>query len=250
MGSGPPVDRSPAWTRTATRRRAFLRGLAEAPSTPVVVVFATFVGFGALARDVGLDLMQVVFVSATVFALPGQVVLVDQIGQGAALAATAFAVMLTAVRLLPLTVSLMPYLRGPGTARWMEFLLSHFVAITIWIESMRRLPALPAALRMPYYAGLAAALFTVNVFAAAIGYLLAAELPPALSAGLIFLTPVYFCLSLLAAARTHADLAAVVLGAIAGPVLFLLAPGFDLVLAGLVGGTAAYAGGRLWRRTS
>ena len=67
------------------------------------VVFATFVGFGALARDVGLDLLQVVFVSATVFALPGQVVLVDQIGQGAALAATAFAVTLTAVRLLPLT---------------------------------------------------------------------------------------------------------------------------------------------------
>ncbi|MGI9384335.1 MAG: AzlC family ABC transporter permease [Methyloligellaceae bacterium] len=239
---------SPAWTENATRRRAYVRGLREAPSTPVFVVLGTFIGFGALARDVGLDLFQVAFVTVTVFALPGQVVLADQIGQGAVLAAAAFAVTLTAVRLLPLTVSLLPYLRSGRTTRGQELLLSHFVSITSWIEGMRRLPVLPVELRTAYFAGFATTLSCFAMAASIVGYVMAAELPPELAAGLIFLTPIYFFLSLIAGTRTAADIAAMALGTVLGPALFLVAPGFDLMLAGLIGGTLAYVGGRLWRR--
>ncbi len=231
----------PRWTAGATRRDAFLRGIIESPSIPVVVVISTFLGFGALARDLGFSVGQSAFVSGTVFALPGQVVLVDQIGHGATLAAATFAVMLTAVRLLPMTVYLMPYLRDETTPRWVIYLLSHLVAITVWVESLRRLPPMPAELRVPYFASFATTVFLANIVATIVGYEMAAEVPPAIAAGLIFLSPIYFLLSLMASMQTRADVAALILGSILGPVIYLLAPGFDLLLTGVIGGSAAYA---------
>jgi predicted branched-subunit amino acid permease len=193
-----------------------------------------------------LSIFQAVFISVSVFALPGQVVLVDQIAQGAALLATAFAVTLTSVRLLPLTISLMPYLRDGVTPRWLEFLFAHVLAITIWIESMQRIPQLPLLLRAPYYGGFVSALFAGILCATTTGFLLSAKVPAEIAAGLIFLTPIYFFLSLIAVSKNRVDLLAVAIGAVLGPVLFLIAPGLDLFLTGLIGGTAAYAIGK-WR---
>jgi predicted branched-subunit amino acid permease len=128
----------------------------------------------------------------------------------------------------------------------MEFLFAHMLAITMWIESMRRLPQLPAALRAPYYGGFASALFAGVLCATTLGFLLSGQVPREIGAALIFLTPIYFFLSLLAVAQNRIDLLAVAIGTVLGPVLFVLAPGFDLFLTGLIGGTAAYAIGK-WR---
>lgn len=217
-----------------------------APSVPVIVVLATFVGFGALAEGAGLTMAQAVFVTVSVFALPGQVVLVDQIAQGTALFSTAFAVTLTSVRLLPLTLSLMPYLRDGITPRWVEFIFAHMLAITMWIESMRRLPQLPERLRSPFYGGFVSALFAGILCATALGFLLSGQVPQEIGAGLIFLTPIYFFLSLIAVSKSHIDLLAVAIGAVLGPVLFVMTPGLDLFLTGLIGGTAAYALSYWW----
>ena len=246
MPGEPSDDVTPPWCQGATRRHAFFRGVLAAPSTPVVVVVATFVGFGALSRDIGLDLFQALFITGTMFALPGQVVLADQIVVGATLVTTIFAVTLTAVRLLPLTVSLMPLLRNASTSRLTQLVLSHFVSITSWLEAMRRLPPLPQHLRAAFFGGFAAALFTIVLAATLIGYVAAGQVPPAIAAGLIFVSPLYFYLSLLGAADTGIDRAALALGTILGPILFLVAPGFDLLLTGLIGGTLAY-GGMKWR---
>lgn len=249
MAVKPSKIGEPAWCRGASRQDAYMRGIAAAPSVPVFLVLATFIGFGALAHGVGLTLAQTVFISISVFALPGQVVLVDQIAQGAALLSTAFAVTLTSVRLLPLTISLMPYLRDGITPRWTEFLFAHVLAITMWIESMRRLPQLPVGLRAPYYGGFVSALFVGILCATILGFLLSGQVPQEIGAALIFLTPIYFFLSLIAVAQNRIDLLAVAIGTVLGPVLFLMAPGLDLFLTGLIGGTVAYAIGK-WRRVS
>lgn len=213
------------------------------------MVFVTFVGFGALAHDLGLDIFQAVFISATVFALPNQVVLADGAAQGTGLTAVALAVALTAVRLLPMSFSLFPVLRDRQMPKWLEFILSHFVAITIWLESMRRLPRLPRALRVPYFAGFAVVLLAGLMVATACGYVLSENVPSAVAAGMIFLTPIYFFLSLIESASNDADKWAVIGGAILGPLFFTVLPGLDLLLTGLVGGTAAYAVMK-WRRGS
>jgi len=231
---------APQWVKGATGRDAFRRGIIESRSVPLLVVYITFAGFGALARDVGLDIYQAIFITGTVFALPGQVVLADQIGHGVGLAAAAFAVTLTAVRLLPLTFTLMPLLRHEHPRRWLELFLCHIIAITVWIEGQRRLPSLPHHLRLPYFFGFAVTMFICVMLSTLAGYLLAAQVSDAVAAGMVFLTPVYFFLSLAETSVTLADRLAVVIGAISGPFFFLFAPGFDLFLTGLIGGSAAY----------
>ncbi len=248
MASKPGELRAPAWCHGASRKDAYKRGIASAPSVPVIVVLVTFVGFGALAQGAGLTMAQAVFVSVTVFALPGQVVLVDQIAQGAALLSTAFAVTLTSVRLLPLTISLMPYLRDGITPKWVEFAFAHVLAITVWIEGMRRLPPLPDGLRAPYYGGFVSALFLGIMCATTLGFLLSGQVPKEIGAGLIFLTPLYFFLSLIGVSKNSIDLLAVAIGAVLGPILYLTAPSLDLFLTGLIGGTVAYGLGK-WRES-
>lgn len=222
-------------------------GAARAIGVPGIVLFASFFGFGAFARASGLDVFQTTFITIAVFALPGQVVLVDQIVTGAGLVAAAVAVTLTAVRLLPMTVAILPILRAPGTPVWRLFPLSHFVAVTVWIESMRRLPDFERRLRVPYYLGIAAALWPICIVATVLGYRIAGEVPVPVAAALLLLTPFYFLLSMLASARERIDWVAVAAGLCFGPVFFLYAPGFDLLWTGLAGGTAAFVVTRGWR---
>ncbi len=225
--------------------RAFLKGLTSAPLTPGVILFAAMIGFGALARDAGFSAGQAVFLTVTIYQLPGQVALVDQLGRGAALSAAAFAVVLTAVRLFPMTVVLMPYLRGSRLPRWLAYAGAHFIAITVWVESLQRLPRLPPAERLPYYLGFGCMLLTSTAVATLMGYHLSGAVPELMRAALLFLTPIYFILSMVATAQGHGDRWAIVLGGALGPLLFLALPGPDLLLTGLVAGTGAYLIGRM-----
>jgi hypothetical protein len=64
--------------------------------------------------------------------------------------------------------------------------------------------------------------------------------PAAVSATLLFLTPIYFLLSLMATSRARIDRLAIGLGCALAPVLYVAAPGFDLLATGLLGGTLAF----------
>lgn len=212
-----------------------------------MVLLATALGFGALARDLGFSAGHAVFISVVVYATPAQVVLIDQLSRGAALTAVAFAVTLTAVRLLPMTVTLMPYLRDHQGRRWREVLAAHFIAITAWVEGSRRLPPLPDHLRVSHFLGIGCGMVAATGIGTLAGYGLAAALPPVLAAALLFLTPIYFLAALMVTARATADWVAIGLGVVMGPVFFMSIPGFDLLATGLLGGTLAYAIGRRYR---
>jgi predicted branched-subunit amino acid permease len=222
----------------------FWRGVLETPSIPAVVLTLTFIGFGALARDSGLDMLQAVFTTVSVWALPGQVVMLDQIRQGMGIAGVFFAVTLTAVRLMPLTISLLPHLRNNNTPKWLQLIMAHYIAVTVWVESMRRLPKLPKEQRIPYYLGFASTLFLINALATALGFYLAASLPVSIAAALIFMTPVYFFLAMIDAAKERIDYFALSLGMVMGPLFYVMFPGLDLMLTGLLAGTVAYLASR------
>ena len=242
--SGTSASATPAWVHGATPLEAFVRGLGAANSTPGYVLIAGSLGFGALTRDMGLGLGFAIWSSIVIYALPAQVVLADQLGRGASILAAAFAVSLTAVRLLPMAVTLMPYLRDPKGRRWLEILAVHFVAVTAWIEGHRRLGALPPELRLWHFIGFGLTFVLCTIGGSVVGYALAAVVPTAISAALLFFTPAYFMLSLITTARERADALAIVLGVVIGPLVYLAAPGIDLLVAGLVGGTTAYIAGR------
>ena len=211
---------------------------------PAAVLCASSMGYGALARDSGLDLALTLFINATFFALPAQVVLVDQIGRGAALGGAAFAVALTAIRLLPMTVSLMPFLRDRERLPRFGFLAVHFVAISVWVDGMLRLPHLPPPKRFAYFLGMGLGMMVATLTGSTIGYLLASSVPPLVSAALLFMSPAFFWLSQVGTAKITADWVAIAIGCIIGPILFQLVPGLDLLLAGLIGGTIAFIVGK------
>ncbi|MEL6748145.1 MAG: AzlC family ABC transporter permease [Pseudomonadota bacterium] len=221
--------------------------IADAYRTPGLYILGmAMMGFGALARDAGFSLDQTVLMSAIIFQLPGQLVLVDQMSQGAGLLVAAFAVPLTAVRLLPMTVVLLPYLRGGGAPRWQLAAASHLVAVTAWVECLRRLPDLPERARFAYFVGFGGTMITTMIVLTGLGFVIAATTPPLMTATLAFMTPIYFAVSMMAAASARADWLAIIFGALLGPPLFLLAPGIDLALTGLIAGGAAFViGGRL-----
>lgn len=216
------------------------RGARETTIIPAALLFTTFIGFGALTSETGLSLLDTLFMSAFIYALPGQVVLVDQIGRGASIVTAALAVTATGVRLLPMTVALLPMIRDRGIPKWMEFAAAHFVAVTVWVESLRRAPAVPRHLRAAYVLGIGIWLVFASCCGALIGFLLAANVPPVIAAALLFMTPLYFMLAMIGSARGVEGLAPIILGGMLGPLFHMLIPELDLALAGLVGGTLSF----------
>ncbi len=221
-------------------KAGLLKAFRDAPRAPAAVLGLSFLGFGVLCHGVHLGLAPALYTTVFVFALPAQVIVVGEISRHAPLWGAALAVTFTGIRLLPMTVALMPHLRAGRRPRLVDYLAAHFVAVTVWIESMRRIPFLPRAVRMPYYAGLAIVFIGVSFTGTVAGWLIADRIPGIVAASLILLTPIYFLLGLIGGARKPADYAPVLLGFCSAPLFMKLAPSFDLVLTGLVAGTASF----------
>jgi predicted branched-subunit amino acid permease len=222
--------------------------LTSATSVQGVVLFASFIGFGGLIRDIGFPLGAAILSTLLVWALPAQVLLVGGYAAGNATPVIALAVGLSSVRLFPMAASILPYLRREGRGIGVQFLAAHFVAVTAWIEGMRHLPKLPSEARLPFFFGLACSLVVSSMISTAIGYLLAGTLPRALAIGLLFLTPLSFLIQLSHNARDLVDRLALVFGLLLAPVMAEIGGRLDLLWTGLIGGVAAWSVHRLTKR--
>ncbi len=218
----------------------WLRGVRSAISLPGLLLMSATIGFAALARESGLSLSQTLFMMVFIWALPAQVVLVGAMLSGAALPAAALAVSLSSVRLLPMVVAIVPEMRVPATRKWVLYFLSHFVAVTSWVIAMQEFREIPRGRRTAYYLGIALTLLAGASLTITGVFVAAAQLPPAIAAGLFFLMPMYFLTSLWGSARERASLYAMAFGLVLGPAFHLLVPSIDLLAAGLTGGLAAY----------
>jgi predicted branched-subunit amino acid permease len=227
-------------TAFADRHTAFLGGMRESASAPAMVLGASFLGFGSLCRQSGWTLPMGLISTTTGWALPGQIALIELYAVGASAAAILLAVWLSGLRLLPMVMSLMPFLRRPDTPRWHYYLAAHFIAITAWAAGMQRCPALPAEQRLSYFFGFATMLWSCTMVATAVGFFLVDWLPPVVGLGLLFLNPVYFMLVFSVDVARRARALPLVLGAVSGPLFHLLSPDWSLLLTGLSAGTAAF----------
>lgn len=230
----------PAAEPFGSPRRAFWGAARSALGTPALVLGASYVGFGSLIRASDLTLAAGLFSTVTGWALPGQVALVELYAAGASLLAIVLAVGLTNVRLLPMSLALMPHLRAPGARRWRYYAAAHLVAVTGWVHAMRQCPRLPPEERLPFLFGFAGTLWALCVAMTAAGFHLAGSVPGFVSLGLVFLNPIYFMLVLTAELRDRARLRAMALGALLGPPFHLLDPDWGLLLTGLAAGTLAF----------
>lgn len=226
------------------------RGARSAVSIPAFILTAAFVGYASLARETGLTLFETLAMTGFVWALPSVVVLTGAMSSGMGLVPAGIAVALASVRLMPMTMALMPLVKVPGrTKTWHLLVASHFVAVTAWVFAMKNLPDISEREgRLPFFIGFGAALSSFVVVMTGVAYLTVERLPDVVAGALVLLTPVYFLCSLWGAARLSADKFAMVAGLVLGPVFFLLFPGLDLLWTGILGGTLAYFASVLVRK--
>jgi predicted branched-subunit amino acid permease len=240
---------------TATPVQGSLRfaalGFRDALLLPAWVVGLSLVSVGSLARDAGFPVEVAVLSTMLVWAGPSQVIFFASIATGAAWSAIALSIGFASLRFLPMTVAILPLLRRPGQGVAMQALLAHFVAVTVWAETLRRLPPMPRERRVAYFLGFANACMLVSSAGTYAGYYLVGALPTPLAAGLLCLSPLVFLVSLTAGARNLGDGLAIGLGLALSPTMaWLIGGSFDIIAGGLIGGSIAFLVQRLRRRAS
>ncbi|HEX3709492.1 MAG TPA: AzlC family ABC transporter permease [Pseudolabrys sp.] len=236
----------PASRDFSTNSAAFFGGVRAAlTSVFFLVLSGTYIGMGALAHGFGLASWWLALSTLLVWAAPAQVILISALGTGAPLVEVAIAVSLSAIRLFPMVVALMPLLRGEGRRLRDLLLPTHFTSVSMWVESLRLLPNLPRERRVAFCNGLSVGYMGTAATFGFVGYYLAAELPPLLAGALLFLTPMSFLVSTARNARTMVERLALVLGLVLGTALTAAHVELDLLWTGIGGGTLAYAVHRL-----
>ena len=161
---------------------------------PVLVLFAGMVGFGAMGRTHGFDAWMTGLTSLLMFALPGQVVMLEMFISGSSLLAIGFAVTLTSTRFVTMVVTLFPQLhrrdRNPLLYLWV-----HMLAMTAWAVSMREFPRMRPQHRLNYFIGLALPCWLISPLGTVLGYFVAGWVPAAVTLGLVFINPLFFLLT-------------------------------------------------------
>ncbi|MGL4637729.1 MAG: AzlC family ABC transporter permease [Beijerinckiaceae bacterium] len=234
---------------TAFSVPAALRGGRDAFGLPAIMICFSLVGIGGLVRDIGYPMLAGMLSSALVWAGPAQVLLFGSIATGASLPVVAIAILFSSLRFMPMTISIIPLINDPRRPMWQLMLAAHLIAITNWVEGIRRLPAVPLEERYSYFCGFGLVVMLSGTLATGAGYYLVGALSTPLAAVLLFTTPMFFTVNIVAPFRTWIDWLPVVLAVILVPVATLVVGrDYDLVVAGLLGGTIAYGISRYHRR--
>ncbi len=223
----------------SSKKDAFIGGVKDALGPPAIVLFAGMVGFGAMGRTNGLDLWFTGFCSTVMFALPGQIILLEMILSHSSLTAIALAVTLTSARFVTMTLTLFPQFSEKDKKNKLAFAAVHFLAMTAWAVSMREFPKIKMEYRQSYFVGLGLFCWTLALPATALGYLLAGIVSKTVTIGLIFINPLFFVLTFTEIKASWSRFA-VLMGCILGPIFYSLDPDSSLLLSGLMGGTFAY----------
>ncbi len=224
--------------RFKNRSDAFWSGIHDAAGAPAMVLFAGMVGFGAMGKTNGVDAWFTGATSLLMFALPGQVVLLEMVITGSSIFAIILAVSLTSTRFITMTVTLFPQFHEKDRNHSL-YASVHLLAMTAWAISMREFQTIEARHRSSYFIGLGLLCWIISIPGTILGYLLAGMVPPAVTLGLVFINPLFFLLTF-TEVKPWINRIAIGLGFVFGPIFILLDRDSSLLTTGLVAGTIAY----------
>jgi predicted branched-subunit amino acid permease len=217
----------------------FARGLIDATGMPALVLFASMVGYGSMAREAGLTLWTAVASTGLTWGLPGQIAMIELYTLGAPVLAIVAASSAANARFLPMVLSVMPMFNEALPRKRWRYVVAQFMSLNPWAAIMREGPSMRPVDRPAYYAGFAGVCVSAALFGTGAGFVLAGTLSREVTLTLVFLNPVFFTL-VFADARGRASIMAVLAGIVAGPLFHLLSPDWGLLLTGAVAGTAVY----------
>lgn len=231
-------------SRIADPASAFRAAFVFALGAPAIAMAATFLAFGAAVREAGLGPGWALTACWAIYGMPGQLILVQAASTGfaAGIAAPVLGAVAVNARFMPMAISLTPLLGPRGRVRLIPAL--PFIAVTPWAAAMRELPAIDVAARLAWFMGFGITSWIVAGISALSGYYVAGALGDDARAALLFVNPLYYALLLGADFDRPGPRRAVLCGAAAAPLAFLLPSSWALLGAGLVGGTVAFLLGR------
>ena len=214
------------------------RALTEALGVPALSLLFSMIGFGSVMRAADLSLAMAVATTLGVWGLPGQLAMVEAYSAGAGVLAAALACSFANARFMPMAVSFMPLLREGIRPGWL-YLLVQALSLNPWAVGQRVLPQITPRLRWLWFSVFAAVCMCAGTMGTALGWLGVGTLPQPVALGLVFLNPLYFAV-VMAGATDRPTVAALLLGAIIGPLLHLVSPDWGLLSTGLIAGSAAW----------
>ena len=203
-----------------------------------MVLFAGMVGFGAMGKTNGVDAWFTGATSFLMFALPGQVVLLEMAITGSSVLAIILAVSLTSTRFITMTVTLFPQFHEKDRNHSL-YASVHLLAMTAWAISMREFQTIEAKHRLSYFMGLGLLCWLISVPGTILGYFLAGMVPPAITLGLVFINPLFFLLTF-TEVKVWINRIAIGLGCLFAPILTILDRDTSLLTTGVLAGTIAY----------
>ena len=213
--------------------------------SPAIALGCCMIAIGVLFKNLGFNLQESVFSTFLTYALPGSLVMAESMLVGASLINIFLAVWLVNARLYPMTVSLMPLLMHENQPRWKYYLSCHFVAVSAWLIMKSNYQSINKEYRIDYWIGVGIATLSISIIGTIIGFLSSDYLNKDMMIGLAIVNPVYFICMMVGAMKTIQITLSVVLGAILGPLFFLLSPEWSILFGGFIAGTIAFFIGEL-----
>ena len=220
-------------------RRARRHGVRDALGIPFLVLFASMVGFGSLARESGFTSWQAIATTLGIWGLPGQIVMAEMTAMGAPLIAIVIGVAIANARFFPMALALSPHLKGWQGKVLHRLMFAQFITLTPWAIALKLFPNMPLNERVPYYISFSWILLLGGVLGTALGYQLAGEVPRPLTLSLVFLSPAFFTMTFVDV-RQRSGLIALVSGFIFCPLLYPYASSWSIPISGLLAGTFAF----------
>ena len=208
--------------------------------SPALALGASFLAIGALLKNIGFNVQQSFFSTFFTYALPGQLVMAESFFVGASLINIFVAVWLVNVRLYPMSVSLIPLLKDESQPRWKYYLSCHFLAVSSWLIMKNRYQSIDQKYRIDFWIGIGIGTWGTAIFSTLVGYFLSDYLNKDMMIGLAIVNPVYFTCMMIGAIKNRSIGLSVLLGAILGPLFFLVSPEWSILYGGLLAGTLAF----------
>ena len=207
-----------------------------------LALISSFFALGALFGEAGFSAFQAMLFTVFVYALPGQLVAAELVANGAGLIVIAIAVWFVNARLLPLTTVLLVLVSVSDKKNllWKNLLTSHLIAVTSWVIFLGTYQDIPENARRRYFITLSGVLWGFGSIATVLGHWVGGQLPVTLLVALLFLNPAYFLCVMLTALNKRSDTVAFALGAALMPIVHIYSPQWDIVVAGILGGSIVF----------
>lgn len=228
------------------RRPAFRRGLRDcSPFVLIVIPFSLL--FGVVARDAGLDILEVMAMSVLVIAGVSQFTALTLMQEGAPVFIVLLAALAVNMRMAMYSAALVPHLGSAtlGQRIAMSYLMVD-QSFAVSVKTFEEHPDMPLADKVAYYFGCMAAVCPLWYGCTLAGALIGRAIPPALS--LDFAVPICF-ISLTAPMLRSLPHVVAALVSVLGALAFHWLPwNLGLIAAALIAMMAGAQAERLLRR--